>query len=496
MPRLVVNPGAPGAWEIQLKPGATLIGRGFANDFKLTDASVSSSHCQVLVENGRTAIKDLGSTNGTFVNGARVTEAVLQAGQTIHLGGVPLAFYADGPVAVAQIVQAAPLPAALAPPPPIPAAASGDTVRLAAPNIRLAAPAAAPRPVAAVAVAAIPAVPPPRPGFVASPVAMPPLAGALPGLDVGSGPCKHHPKTAGRFFCPQCRQFFCEVCVTTKTVGGVTHKGCRHCGAECAPVRVSLQRPVEVGFFARIPGAFAYPFRGSGIFLMIVGIVVVAMVKFGSICLQFGSWRLKGFGLILMVCASGYLFTFLQSIVHSTAAEDREMPELPGISSFADDVLLPFCRFLGLIGFCFGLVILLGVALLITHEPALAWALLPAVILGYIYFPMAFLAVAILDSAPAANPLVVVPSILKVPLEYLVTIVLLSTGFGFSFLGGILLKIIFPEGWTTHSMGVLVTMLASNAFMALMSFYLPTVSVHLLGLLYVSKRGKLAWLDH
>src|SRR5205807_3089231 len=95
MAKLVVNPGSPAAWEIQLKPGTNFIGRGFANDVKLTDPSVSSSHCQIVVNEDSALIKDLGSTNGTFINRAPVKEAALQPGQTVHLGGVEMAFYLD-----------------------------------------------------------------------------------------------------------------------------------------------------------------------------------------------------------------------------------------------------------------------------------------------------------------------------------------------------------------------------------------------------------------
>src|SRR6516164_10976035 len=109
MARLVVNPGSPVAWEIQLKPGTNLIGRGFANDFKIADPSVSSSHCQITVESQGIFIKDLGSTNGTFVNRAMVKESPLRSGQTIHLGGVELLFDADAaaPSSVPQPVASA-----------------------------------------------------------------------------------------------------------------------------------------------------------------------------------------------------------------------------------------------------------------------------------------------------------------------------------------------------------------------------------------------------
>src|SRR5204862_6387752 len=109
MPRLVINPGAPTAWEVQLKPGMNLLGRGFANDFKIDDPTVSGSHCQIVLANFTAVIKDLGSTNGTYINRAPVTEAVLQSGQTIHLGGVEMVFQSDAP-ALARVAEAELLP--------------------------------------------------------------------------------------------------------------------------------------------------------------------------------------------------------------------------------------------------------------------------------------------------------------------------------------------------------------------------------------------------
>ena len=122
MARLVVNPGSSAAWEIQLKPGANFIGRGFANDFKLTDPSVSGSHCQVIVSDRSVRIKDLGSTNGTYVNRAKIHEAPLLHGQAVHLGAVAMIFYANDTApagaapaapAAAQIPAAMPLPVAV-----------------------------------------------------------------------------------------------------------------------------------------------------------------------------------------------------------------------------------------------------------------------------------------------------------------------------------------------------------------------------------------------
>src|SRR3989442_15292314 len=123
MAGLVVNPGSPTAWEIELKAGANTIGRGFANDFKISDPSVSGSHCRIIIDSGNVIIKDLGSTNGTFINRAPVTEATLQPGQTIHLGGVEMLFRTDAPGdapigGAVRGCRAAPPNSGLAPPPP------------------------------------------------------------------------------------------------------------------------------------------------------------------------------------------------------------------------------------------------------------------------------------------------------------------------------------------------------------------------------------------
>src|ERR1051326_9197960 len=97
MPRLIVNPGTPQQWEIQLPPGLNTFGRGPANQFVIDHPSVSTSHCQIVVEAGSVRLKDLGSTNGTFLNRAPVQEATLSSGQRLQLGGVEMLFENEAP---------------------------------------------------------------------------------------------------------------------------------------------------------------------------------------------------------------------------------------------------------------------------------------------------------------------------------------------------------------------------------------------------------------
>ncbi|MFZ4483064.1 MAG: FHA domain-containing protein [Chthoniobacterales bacterium] len=82
------------------------IGRLGDNDVQLDDGSVSSRHAEIVVEDGGAVLRDLGSTNGTFLNAEQVAgEHSLSEGDEIYFGGVRSVFME--PVAVA----AEPLPA-------------------------------------------------------------------------------------------------------------------------------------------------------------------------------------------------------------------------------------------------------------------------------------------------------------------------------------------------------------------------------------------------
>jgi hypothetical protein len=232
--------------------------------------------------------------------------------------------------------------------------------------------------------------------------------------------------------------------------------------------------------------------------MVILGMVLFALLKYGQFMMAMRSIRMLIFGAILEIFAGGYLFTCLQSILHSTAAEDPE-PPAPPLANFYDDIFVPFFRLLGVSLFCFGPALGLGVWVLLTKQETWSPGFLAfgaATVFGYVYFPMAFLAMALLDSIFAANPMVVVSSIIKAPLEYAGVLALLALVYGTRVGGSILIDKFFPEGMTTHSMGELFAMLGCIVFQGFLWVYLLLVAVHVLGLLYVTKKDKLAWLGH
>jgi predicted component of type VI protein secretion system len=83
-----------------LKVDKTTIGRVEDNVFQIAEPSVSSHHCEVLPQGNDVLVRDLGSTNGTFINGEKVTsEAVLKIGQILRLGQVEMRLESDTPSA-------------------------------------------------------------------------------------------------------------------------------------------------------------------------------------------------------------------------------------------------------------------------------------------------------------------------------------------------------------------------------------------------------------
>jgi pSer/pThr/pTyr-binding forkhead associated (FHA) protein len=87
--------GAPQR-EHPLVASVTVIGRGAEADLRLADTGVSRAHAEVRLDGSEVRITDLGSTNGTLLNGRRISSAVLADGDRIEVGATPLVFHREG----------------------------------------------------------------------------------------------------------------------------------------------------------------------------------------------------------------------------------------------------------------------------------------------------------------------------------------------------------------------------------------------------------------
>jgi hypothetical protein len=110
---LTIQRGPQRGQRFSVAKDSIIIGRMAGSDVVVSDSEVSRRHASITWEEGQPVIRDLGSTNGTFVNGVRLTSPrALRDGDTIGLGKVRLGFQCPA------IAGARPREARPAPPPP------------------------------------------------------------------------------------------------------------------------------------------------------------------------------------------------------------------------------------------------------------------------------------------------------------------------------------------------------------------------------------------
>lgn len=81
--------------EVTLERPRMMIGRAAGCDVRIDDASISHQHAALELGSSGYRIRDLGSTNGVQVNGARMALAELKHGDTIALGQIELRYVVE-----------------------------------------------------------------------------------------------------------------------------------------------------------------------------------------------------------------------------------------------------------------------------------------------------------------------------------------------------------------------------------------------------------------
>ena len=90
--RLVADDGR----TYPLSIGSTVIGRGDQANLRLPDVGISRRHARLDFDGAQVVLTDLGSTNGSMVNGQRISAVALNPGDMIQIGTTTLTFRVDG----------------------------------------------------------------------------------------------------------------------------------------------------------------------------------------------------------------------------------------------------------------------------------------------------------------------------------------------------------------------------------------------------------------
>jgi pSer/pThr/pTyr-binding forkhead associated (FHA) protein len=80
--------------EFKITKSVSNVGRGDGADIQIDDASVSRLHCAIVLGSD-VVVRDLGSTNGTLVDGIRATETVVRDGSIIKIGNITLTYKSE-----------------------------------------------------------------------------------------------------------------------------------------------------------------------------------------------------------------------------------------------------------------------------------------------------------------------------------------------------------------------------------------------------------------
>ncbi|HTD67343.1 MAG TPA: hypothetical protein VK846_12520 [Candidatus Limnocylindria bacterium] len=226
----------------------------------------------------------------------------------------------------------------------------------------------------------------------------------------------------------------------------------------------------EPSFYRKLPGALAYPFKRNGIILLVIGAIVFLVLEF-----------LASYAWLISIITTGYLFAYMQKIIAHSAQGEDEMPDFPEFGEWWSDIILPFLLFTGT--FVVSFVPAIALFFLGRESPVFALAIIPAIIFGAIYFPMALLAVAVSDSFVALSPHIVVPSIFRVFLPYAVACLVLGVLAGIRFGLGFALVLFVPIP------------VLPEVILGFVSLYALVVEMRVLGLLFRGYRHRLGWLN-
>jgi hypothetical protein len=410
---------------------------------------------------------------------------------------------------------------------------------------------------APVSASAVPQPPPPAP-------ATPPP----PSAPVEVAPPTSEEEDQYRCVGPHCGRVWYESQLGKQVLGMRTIPICPHCQLGVTKL------PRTISFWASVPRAFAWPFQGSGAWIVGLGAVLLAYMQIG---------KKMGLGIFLWGSAAfvlGFFGMVFLNVIRTTVHDFKETLDWPNVTDIqeivgaAKDLIMAGLLVFAPALLCFLIPILLTwfdlfsedddyssyssrstsyvasaddddetvavmtnyLALAVeTHKaagttntaeyaaavsnlntytasltnraraaPAKAVAtkqsgpfdkllgrgvfFLLAIIfavIGVLYFPMALLGVAMYDSAAGVNPVIIVPAIFKVPLQYLLIVVLV----------GIMYMI-------RHFLDLMVDMLPGLLMKVIVFlpvevvvFYTLIVTGRLLGLLYAANRQKFAWFD-
>lgn len=235
----------------------------------------------------------------------------------------------------------------------------------------------------------------------------------------------------------------------------------------------TIERSEVVAFTRNVIPSLIYPFRGDGFIIMGIGTVVYFVVS-----LAFGMLGLLS--TILYILVMGYFLGALQLVIHASAKGETDLPKWPELETGWRDVVHPFRLWASCGLLCFSPAFLMFFLSRAQASDTLFGTGIAFMLGGFVYYPMALLAVAMADSVEAMNPLLVLRSIQLVFKDYLLLVLVLAIVVG-----------TYVFGLVAIEQGAL--RLVQKFWSAANFLYFGLIQARLLGVFYHSNQEKLGW---
>lgn len=205
--------------------------------------------------------------------------------------------------------------------------------------------------------------------------------------------------------------------------------------------------------------SLGYPFRGRPA-VFVFGVVILW-------AMQLAEWA-PAIGGIAIVFLAGYMCAFLMKMTQTSIMEDEDICAFPDFEGWIETIFLPYLRFLGCV--LISLLPLLFYLFFMGDDPT--WILL-LIAAAAVYFPLAFMRTAALESLSGVSPLAWGKIVRRIPLPY--------AGLALFFLAGLAVLTYFPEGFLV------------NLALAPVKLYILCVYMNVFGLFMRKHEEAMGW---
>ncbi len=222
-------------------------------------------------------------------------------------------------------------------------------------------------------------------------------------------------------------------------------------------------------YMERVPEAFAYPFAGTGKYILVGGVIMMILADFFAIGLL---------GLVLAIIVFGYLGSYMMKIINSSSDGKKEPPDWPAFSDFGDDIFSPALQLFwtGLVSYFPAI----GIRIYLWPIEGLgdAFTLLGIDLVCSFYFPMALVVLAHTRAYLSVLPHIVLPSIFRVPVDYMIAVFVYQI-------------VVIVNNLLERALSYIP--LLGSVVTSFLSLYLLMAVMHLLGLVYYKNKETLNW---